>query len=87
MSLSTLNLISPLYTKWSVLNETNQATNKLIPIGGSMKAYKILKAISQESLEKLVVKKLAEGWVLQGGLSIGDDGYGNIAYCQAVIKY
>ena len=28
---------SPRYTKWSVLNETNQTTNKLISKGGCMK--------------------------------------------------
>lgn len=50
--------------------------------------YQILTANSSSSLEESVNKKIAEGWKLQGGLSVTESKYIDEPreYAQAMIK-
>ena len=51
--------------------------------------YFICKAPAPDELENIVMAKLKDGWILQGGVSIGmveTDDYSEREYCQAMIK-
>ena len=51
--------------------------------------YFICKAPTPDELENIVMAKLKDGWILQGGVSIGmveTDDYSEREYCQAMIK-
>ncbi|UZR93326.1 DUF1737 domain-containing protein [Chondrinema litorale] len=51
--------------------------------------YKIISSSNPKYVEKEVKRLLAEGWELQGGISIGEVNRGGTmdSFCQAVVKY
>lgn len=48
--------------------------------------YRILSHSGRKDLEKIVTNALADGWQLQGGVSITTNSMNDIAFAQAVVK-
>ena len=51
--------------------------------------YKIISSSNPRFVEKEVKRLLAEGWALQGGVSMGEVNRGGTmdGFCQALVKY
>jgi len=51
--------------------------------------YKIVSSSNPRFVEKEVKRLLAEGWVLQGGLSMGEVNRGGTmdGFCQSLVRY
>lgn len=48
--------------------------------------YKIITTGTAGSLSTEITKMLSNGWILQGGVSVGKDEYGRCCFAQAMVK-